>query len=282
MMKWLNSDDNAQSIAQGGICYNIITDGEPNDRRGFEQELRAMANNTQNVTSSTVPSVFLTINLCTDEDSVVDYYNDLDKSLGSELSGLDVIDDFEAEGLEIRAAGNLNVFTYSFDMHVCRMSGCHSVVADLLDEERLSMFHCAKLVRELLFIGRGEHSNRNSDPVLWYDNPEIWLQEISVKNRSVWDFNKRRFCPLVNVDQLRVRMDEYKQANQLREWWIRNIGNIGADNYPLIDFRKNMPRMLIGVALLLALIIGFFNIMCMGVVIVAGLAYVSWTLDRGK
>ncbi len=31
----------------------------------------------------------------------MDYYNDLDKSLGSELSGLDVIDDFESEGKEI-------------------------------------------------------------------------------------------------------------------------------------------------------------------------------------
>ena len=41
--------------------------------------------------------IFLVINLCTDNDAVVDYYNDLDKVLGSELSGLDVLDDLESE-----------------------------------------------------------------------------------------------------------------------------------------------------------------------------------------
>ena len=73
-----------QSQPQAPVCYNIVTDGEPNNRRAFEDELRIMAMGAgRDQSSSSASSVFLTINLCTDEDSVVDYYNDLDKKLGN-------------------------------------------------------------------------------------------------------------------------------------------------------------------------------------------------------
>jgi hypothetical protein len=76
------------------VCFNIITDGEPNDKRLFEAQLRTLAH-----TSGL--SIFLTINLCTDDDRVVEYYNDLDRTVGNELNGLEVLDDLEAEQAEV-------------------------------------------------------------------------------------------------------------------------------------------------------------------------------------
>lgn len=232
-----------QSQPQAPVCYNIVTDGEPNNRRAFEDELRIMAMGAgRDQSSSSASSVFLTINLCTDEDSVVDYYNDLDKKLGSELSGLDVIDDFEAEAIEISNAGNGDFLTYSYDLHVCRMAGCHSVVADLLDEERLSMFHCAKLVRELLFIGRGIHDGVNSSPTLWHDDSDKWLQEVGSRNRLVWDNTRRRFGQLVNVSALRSRIDWWNRARQHVEWWEMNIGPCKTSGNGIL-WTKPLPRL---------------------------------------
>jgi hypothetical protein len=61
------------------ICYNIITDGEPTNKIAFENSIRDL---------SMSYCVFLVINLCTDDDSIVDYYNELDKKIGNELSGI--------------------------------------------------------------------------------------------------------------------------------------------------------------------------------------------------
>ena len=50
-------------------------------------------------------------------------YNSLDEKLGTEVSGCDVLDDYEAEGKEIRDSGN-SFFIYTHALHVCRMAGC--------------------------------------------------------------------------------------------------------------------------------------------------------------
>jgi len=59
--------------ADAPVCFNLITDGEPNNKAAFERELKTLANSHE---------IFLTVNLCTDDDAVVEYYNDLDKNLG--------------------------------------------------------------------------------------------------------------------------------------------------------------------------------------------------------
>ena len=76
------------------INFNIITDGRPNSNVSFEHSLKNLAHRFP---------VFLTINLCTEDDNVVDYYNDLDKKIGTELSGMDVLDDWKQESYEIKS-----------------------------------------------------------------------------------------------------------------------------------------------------------------------------------
>eukprot|EP00392_Amoebophrya_sp_AT5.2_P008520 g8548.t1 len=130
------------------INLNLITDGEPDNRVQFENQLRKMCSEFR-----ASLAIMLTINLCTDDDDVVEYYNELDKKLGNEINGLDVLDDLESEQLEILKAGNSFV-TYSEEIHVARMAGCNAVIADAIDEEQLSVFHATKMAREVLGLGQ--------------------------------------------------------------------------------------------------------------------------------
>jgi len=165
------------------ICYNIITDGCPNNRVDFERELKYLASNF---------NIFLTINLCTDDQRDIDYYNDLDVKIGTELGGMDVIDDFKGEQLEVINAGNTFI-TYTYDMHVSRMAGCNSVVADSLDEHYLSVFHANKLVKELL--------GNPSDLPHWTDR-EVYIKKVIELNKKVYNLYYGKHTDLININAL--------------------------------------------------------------------------------
>merc|ERR1712046_219093 len=86
-----------KNASSNKLGYVVFTDGEPSSKLSFERELRQLASDVRSTTStqssvptSAVHSLFLTVNLCTDQDDVVEYYNDLDQKLGTELSGMDV------------------------------------------------------------------------------------------------------------------------------------------------------------------------------------------------
>ena len=192
--KSLRSFVSKQDMKTYDICYNIITDGNPNDKRLFEKELRYLANNF---------SVFLTINLCTDNDSIIEYYNDLDVKIGSELGGMDVVDDLQGEQLEVIKAGNTFI-TYSYDIHVCRMAGCNSVVADELDENVLSVFHANKLVKELLGCPK--------DLPHWTDR-ENYIKKVGELNIKVYDLYYRTYNDLVNTSKLNNMIWFYEKKN---------------------------------------------------------------------
>jgi hypothetical protein len=187
------------------VCLNIITDGEPDDKRQFENELRYIANNY---------NIFLVINLCTDNDNTIDYYNDLDTKIGSELGGLDVIDDIEGEQKEIIKAGNTFI-TYSYDIHICRMAGCNSVVSDLLDENALSVFHSNKLVKELL--------RSPCDLPHWTDR-ENYIKKVKEYNKKVYNLYYKKETNLINVDKLN---------NMIYFWETQEYIKKILDEYPL-------------------------------------------------
>ena len=165
------------------ICYNIITDGKPNDRTLFERELRHLASNF---------NIFFTINLCTDYQPDIDYYNVLDVNIGTELGGMDVIDDFKGEQLEVIKAGN-SFITYTYDIHVCRMAGCNSVVADTIDEHPLSVFHANKLVKELL--------GSPADLPHWTER-ESYIKKVGELNKKVYNLYYSKHTDLIDINKL--------------------------------------------------------------------------------
>jgi len=124
----------ASNLRQNGqrVAVIIATDGLPTDDRGvhgtsvsgqFVDALRTL---------HSLP-VWIVVRLCTDEETVVEYYNQLDEQL--EVA-VEVLDDFEAEGEEISKVNPW--LTYSLPLHRCREMGYHSQLFDLLDERLLT------------------------------------------------------------------------------------------------------------------------------------------------
>lgn len=114
------------------VAIILATDGLPTDERGyggagiqqqFVEALRALEG---------LP-VWVVIRLCTDEEEVVNFYNNLDGQL--ELS-LEVLDDFLEESKEVHEHNPW--LNYALQLHRLREMGYHDRVFDLLDERRLT------------------------------------------------------------------------------------------------------------------------------------------------
>merc|ERR1719271_1075295 len=88
----------------------------------------------------------IVIRLVTDDDDVINFYNDVDKEV--ELP-LEVIDDLMNEAKEIRSQGN-SWLAYSPLLHKIREGGNFVKLLDLLDERRLTPTEVSVFVQLLL------------------------------------------------------------------------------------------------------------------------------------
>merc|ERR1711871_845504 len=100
----------------------IATDGLPDDSHSFRSRLSELQR---------LP-VWLVVRLCTSEESVVEYYNDLDKQLEAPV---EVIDDLVSEATEIHRTNPW--ITYAPPLQLARTLGLHDRYFDLLDEQPL-------------------------------------------------------------------------------------------------------------------------------------------------
>jgi len=114
------------------VVIVLATDGLPTDQYGVggNQEKNAFVNAMKSLEG--LP-VWIVIRLCTNDESVVEFYNDLDAQL--ELS-IEVLDDFNGEAEEVyRVNPWLN---YSLPLHRMREMGFQNRLFDLLDERKLT------------------------------------------------------------------------------------------------------------------------------------------------
>lgn len=110
------------------VAIILATDGLPTDSRGygggaiqrqFVEALRGLEG---------LP-VWVVVRLCTDEENVVSFYNDLDGQL--ELS-LEVLDDFLEEAKEVNEHNPW--LNYALPLHRLREMGYHHRIFDMMDE----------------------------------------------------------------------------------------------------------------------------------------------------
>ena len=113
----------------------IATDGLPNNKDAFLVALKRLQQ---------LP-VWVVIRLCTNSDSIVDYYNDLDAQLEAPL---EVIDDFWAEGAEVHKVNPW--INYTLQIHRSREMGYQHRLFDLLDETRLSLDQVTEYLKIVL------------------------------------------------------------------------------------------------------------------------------------
>ncbi|CAB9513558.1 expressed unknown protein [Seminavis robusta] len=121
-------------LLQDGTSVSLViaTDGLPTDSMGYGGKAEN-AKFTKALGSLTSFPVTIVIRLCTDDESVVDFYGNLDNSL--ELN-LDVLDDFAGEAQEVHTKNKW--LSYGLPLHRFREGAFRSRLADLLDERKFT------------------------------------------------------------------------------------------------------------------------------------------------
>lgn len=92
--------------------------------------------------------VLVVVRLCTDDDSIVEYWNGIDEKLEIDI---DVLDDFRAEAREVHEVNGW--MTYGEPVHRLREFGCVLKELDLIDESLISSEQMRSMCAYLLGDG---------------------------------------------------------------------------------------------------------------------------------
>jgi hypothetical protein len=175
------------------VTIQIATDGLPSDERGYSVE----AHRDEFVEAlrclEGLP-VWVVIRLCTDEDAVVEFYNDLDSQL--ELS-MEVLDDFTGEAKEVYEHNPW--LCYSLVIHRMREMGFHDRVFDLLDERKLSKSE----VRDFCHVLFGEENMDGiPDPNVEWNHFCKAIKKLLRTEDEQWDPVQKRMKPWIDLHTL--------------------------------------------------------------------------------
>jgi hypothetical protein len=114
------------------VVVVLATDGLPTDDEGYIGD-DVNAEFLSALRSLEGLPIWLVVRLCTDEDKITEFYNNLDGQL--ELS-LEVLDDFMGEAEEVNRHNKW--LNYCLPLHRCRELGYHNRVFDFIDERPLT------------------------------------------------------------------------------------------------------------------------------------------------
>lgn len=181
------------------VAIIIATDGLPTDECGYggQSHQRDFVDALRRLEG--LP-VWLVIRLCTDDDKVVNFYNDLDNIL--ELS-VDVLDDFVAEAHEIHEHNTW--LNYALPLHRLREMGYHDRLFDLIDQQRLTKSqvrdYCTLLLGYDCFDGVPDPS------VNWKSFSKNLSRALEQLNQRQYDPIKMRPARWVSVNKLNRTYD---------------------------------------------------------------------------
>jgi len=193
----------AASLRKAGqkVVVCLATDGLPTDERGYQSDdIRSSFETALRRLMQDMP-VWMVIRLCTSEEAVIQFYQNLDEQLECNI---EVLDDYLDEAKEIYQHNPW--ITYGLSLHRCREMGFHNRLLDLLDERSLTLDEVVEFLR-LVF---GERSI-SSDPHMDWDD---FLREIKTqllaKEDLTYNALRRKLTPWVDVSQLERKYGPWK------------------------------------------------------------------------
>lgn len=196
-----NVEDMSDDLLNQGqkVVIVLATDGLPSDRYGrsdrstlneFRESLRMLEG---------LP-VWIVVRLCTDEDSVVNFYNELDSQL--ELS-LEVIDDFSGEAEEVYEHNKW--LNYSLPLQRIREMGFSHKLFDLLDERTLTKDE----LRQFLYLLFGpDKLDGLPDPQIDWKGFAKRVESIASSEKKQWNPIKKKMMPWVDVRKMSSQYGE--------------------------------------------------------------------------
>mmetsp|Transcript_119078 Transcript_119078/g.297102 ORF Transcript_119078/g.297102 Transcript_119078/m.297102 type:complete len:345 (-) Transcript_119078:80-1114(-) len=129
------------------VVLVVVTDGLPTkatSNRPTQEDKRVLVEALRKMTLQ-LP-VFVVLRLVTDEDDVVEFYNNVDQEIELDL---EVLDDIKSEAKEIASHGNAWL-VYSPLLHHLREGGTFIKLFDLLDERSLAPYEISLMCQWLL------------------------------------------------------------------------------------------------------------------------------------
>jgi len=173
------------------VVIVLATDGLPSDSRGVSSSHTQMEFQNALRSLEGLP-IWIVIRLCTDEDQVVEFYNNLDSEL--ELS-LEVIDDFTGEAEEIYEHNKW--LNYALPLHRIREMGFSHKLFDLLDERPLTKDE----LLNFFYLIFGEFDGI-PDPQIDWKGFSNHIAAIVKKEKKQWNPIKKKMMPWIDMYQL--------------------------------------------------------------------------------
>eukprot|EP00539_Tryblionella_compressa_P017084 CAMPEP_0178838690 /NCGR_PEP_ID=MMETSP0746-20121128/13456_1 /TAXON_ID=913974 /ORGANISM="Nitzschia punctata, Strain CCMP561" /LENGTH=365 /DNA_ID=CAMNT_0020501671 /DNA_START=94 /DNA_END=1188 /DNA_ORIENTATION=+ len=194
------------------IVLVLATDGKPTDPFGYSSP--AVDREFENALRQVQSKAWVVIRLCTNDDSVLSYYQKLDDQ---EEFSLEVLDDYLDEAKEIYSYNSW--LTYSLSLHRCREMGmsCHSTFRfmDWLDERSLSRDEIVHALTTLGLVAAEDRSSHTSHTLL--DDGE-------------W----KKFCSMVAKEQVHLASQKH-EAGETRLEAFTPWNPIKKRTTPLVD-----------------------------------------------
>jgi len=175
------------------VVIVLATDGLPVDGTSSSTK-QAMDDFVNAMRSLEGLPIWIVIRLCTDEEKVVSFYNDLDDNL--ELS-LEVLDDFNGEAEEVYEHNKWINYTHA--LHRTRELGYHDRVFDLIDERTLTKGE----LRQFLVILFGETEfDSVPDPNIDWEGFVAEIGRMIRQEEHQWNPIKKALLPIIDIRQL--------------------------------------------------------------------------------
>mmetsp|Transcript_28149 Transcript_28149/g.47824 ORF Transcript_28149/g.47824 Transcript_28149/m.47824 type:complete len:417 (-) Transcript_28149:194-1444(-) len=176
------------------VAIILATDGLPTDERGYggaaiqRQFLEALRG------LEGLP-VWVVVRLCTDEEKVVEFYNDLDGQL--ELS-LEVLDDFIEEANEVHEHNPW--LNYALPLHRLREMGYHHRIFDMMDERPFTHEELREYCSLLLIDS--SPSDELPDPSADWKEFSKAVKNLLARQQGQWNPVKKTVMPWINVKKM--------------------------------------------------------------------------------
>mmetsp|Transcript_27066 Transcript_27066/g.51275 ORF Transcript_27066/g.51275 Transcript_27066/m.51275 type:complete len:395 (-) Transcript_27066:84-1268(-) len=185
------------ALEQAGkkVCVVLATDGLPSDNHGYSTQA-VLDQFVKDLRTLEGLPIWVVVRLCTDEDNVTEFYNELDSQV--ELS-LEVIDDFMGEAKEVYEHNPW--LNYGLPLHRMREWGFSDKLLDLLDERPLF----ATEVKNFMAFLFGTNAWDAPDPSVDWKEFVNWVDANQKKLRPTYNVMTKTNKPWIDIKKLNAK-----------------------------------------------------------------------------